>query len=207
LATGDTFANGINDAGQIVGYYITGGHAHGFLLSGGTYITLDDPLGAQGTILEGINDMGQIVGTYIDSGFNRHGFLLTITPNTPPPGGTSADMILRHGADGQYEIYDIGNNAILAGYSLGQDGTDWGFVTLGGFNGSDTTDMLLRSSTTGGFEVYDIANNNINRRRLPRQRWHGLASHGLRQFLKPRRKRHDNAQFEYRRGRGLRCCE
>ena len=25
-------------------------------------------------------------------------------------------MILRHGADGFYEIYDIDNNAILAGY-------------------------------------------------------------------------------------------
>jgi hypothetical protein len=62
---------------------------------------------------------------------------------------------------GQYEIYDIGNNSILAGYSLGQVGTTWGFVTLGGFFGSDTTDMLLRNSSTGGFEVYDISNNNI----------------------------------------------
>jgi hypothetical protein len=51
---------------------------------------------------------------------------------------------------GQYEIYDIGNNAILAAYSLGQIGTDWIFVTLGGFNGSDTSDMLLRNSKTGG---------------------------------------------------------
>jgi hypothetical protein len=59
---------------------------------------------------------------------------------------------------GQYEIYDIGSNSILAGYSLGQVGTDWGFVTLGGFNGSDSTDMLLRNANTGGFEVYDINN-------------------------------------------------
>src|SRR2546430_11501105 len=59
---------------------------------------------------------------------------------------------------GQYEIYDIGNNTILAGYSLGTVGTDWGFVTLGGFNGSDTSDMLLRNARTGGFEVYDISN-------------------------------------------------
>jgi hypothetical protein len=44
---------------------------------------------------------------------------------------------------------------------LGQVGTDWAFVTLGGFLGSDTTDMLLRSGTTGGFEVYDISSNNI----------------------------------------------
>jgi ELWxxDGT repeat protein len=87
-------------------------------------------------------------------------------PNPPPPPGTTADMVLRGSNTalaiaGQYEIYDIGNNAILAGYQLGQVGTDWGFVTLGGFNGSDTTDMLLRNSNTGGFEVYDISNNNI----------------------------------------------
>jgi hypothetical protein len=62
---------------------------------------------------------------------------------------------------GQYEVYDIGNNAILPGNSLGQVGTDWAFVTLGGFFGSDTTDMLLRNSKTGGFEFYDISNNNI----------------------------------------------
>src|SRR6185312_1561799 len=52
----------------------------------------------------------------------------TLTP-APPPAGTTADMILR-GANsaptvaGQYEIYDIGSNAILAGYSLGQVGSD-----------------------------------------------------------------------------------
>jgi hypothetical protein len=40
-------------------------------------------------------------------------------------------------------------------------GTDWQFVGLGRFFGSDTTDMLLRSASTGGFEVYDISNNNI----------------------------------------------
>ena len=85
-------------------------------------------------------------------------------PNPLPPAGTTADMILR-GANtspsaGQYEIYDIANNTILTSYSLGQVGTNWQFVGLGGFYGSDTSDMLLRNST-GGFEVYDISNNNI----------------------------------------------
>ena len=86
-------------------------------------------------------------------------------PNTPPPAGTTADMILRGSNNsfvpGQYKIYDIGSNAILAGSKLGQVGTDWQFAGLGGFNGTDTTDMLLRSASTGGFEVYDITNNNI----------------------------------------------
>jgi hypothetical protein len=83
------------------------------------------------------------------------------TPNPPPPPGTTADMILRHGADGLYEIYDLGNNTILAAFQLGQVGTDWRFVGLGGFFGNDTTDMLLRNGNTGRFEVYDIANNKI----------------------------------------------
>jgi hypothetical protein len=83
------------------------------------------------------------------------------TPNPPPPPGTTADMVLRHGADGKYEIYDIGGNSILAAFSLGQVGTDWRFVTLAGFFGNDTSDMLLRNANTGGFEVYDISNNRI----------------------------------------------
>jgi CARDB len=82
-------------------------------------------------------------------------------PNPISPIPTTADLILRQSSTGRYEIYDIGNNSILAAYALGQVGLDWQFVGLGGFFGTDTADMLLRSSTTGGFEVYDISYNNI----------------------------------------------
>ena len=52
---------------QIVGYYSGSGTAiHGFLLSGGTYTTLDDPLGVGSTYATGINNAGQIVGYFID---------------------------------------------------------------------------------------------------------------------------------------------
>src|SRR5215471_1436703 len=111
----------------------------------------------------GIHDLRtifNIIGTIPFQFINAH-FLETTVQNTPPPARTTADMILRHGADGQYEIHDIGNHTILAGFELGQVGTDWQFAGLGRFFGSDTTDMLLRNSITGGFEVYDIANNNI----------------------------------------------
>jgi Glycosyl hydrolases family 18 len=81
-------------------------------------------------------------------------------PNPPAPAGTTADMVLRRG-DGTYEIYDLGNNAILAAYTLGQVGSDWQFVGRRPSYGSDRGDMLLRSASTGSFEVYDIANNNI----------------------------------------------
>jgi hypothetical protein len=82
-------------------------------------------------------------------------------PNPIPPIGTTADLILRQSSSGLYEIYDIGNNTILAGYEFAQVGLDWQFAGLGGFFGSDTTDMLLRNSSTGAFQVYDISNNNI----------------------------------------------
>jgi hypothetical protein len=93
------------------------------------------PAATNGTFAYGINNNGHIVGYYGDSNGN-HGFLETTVPNPPPPPGTTADMILRGSnlspaVAGQYEIYDIGNNAILAGYQLGQVGTDnW---QLGGF--------------------------------------------------------------------------
>src|SRR5262249_62417202 len=134
--------------------------SHSFLYSGGVFTTVDDPVANSHTFAAGINNNSQIVGA-LNVGTSNHGFLATLGPNPPPPAGTTADMILRHGADGQYEIYDIGNNAILAAYSLGQVGTTWQFAGLGGFFGSDTTDMLLRNSNTGGFEGYDISNNKI----------------------------------------------
>ena len=138
------------------GYYSNAGSVqHSFLYSAGAYITLDDPL-----LVSGINNSGVLVGE-----------LQTATASSPFPGRThrrppapAPTWSCARDASavaGLYQIYDIGNNAILAAYSLGQVGTDWAFVTLGGFNDGDTSDMLLRNSTTGGFQVYDISNNNI----------------------------------------------
>jgi probable HAF family extracellular repeat protein len=164
FAASGTVAEGINAAGQIVGYYAdSNDDEHGFLYNGGIYTTLDDPQ-AFDTTAFGINKNGHVVGVRLDK-FGDRGFLEIPGPNPPPPAATTTDLILR-GANGspsagQYEIYDIGNNAILAGYSLAQIGTDWQFAGLGGFFGSDTTDLVLRNVNTGAFEVYDIANNTI----------------------------------------------
>ena len=70
-------------------------------------------------------------------------------------------MILRDGTTGDYEVYDIGTNAILAASPMGQVGLEWQVAGLGGFYGTDTTDMILRDSNNGAFEVYDISNNEI----------------------------------------------
>jgi len=67
LGVNGTAATGINNLGQIVGYYLDSNNfQHGYLYSNGTYVTLDDPLGSHGTVATGINDSGQIVGFYLD---------------------------------------------------------------------------------------------------------------------------------------------
>lgn len=71
-AYGNTTAFGINQAGDVVGYYETiDGNFHGFLLSGGVYTTIDCP-GAQSTYALRINMDKQIVGEcgYLSSGFS-----------------------------------------------------------------------------------------------------------------------------------------
>jgi probable HAF family extracellular repeat protein len=70
-----TYPTGINDSGQIVGFYRDASSTlHGFLLDNGSYTTLDVP-GAYLTEAYGINDSGQIVGYYEDAA-GGHGFLL-----------------------------------------------------------------------------------------------------------------------------------
>ena len=57
-----TIPGGINNAGQIVGYYYDASDiAHGFIYSNGSYTTLNDPLGIS-TFAFGINDRGQVSG-------------------------------------------------------------------------------------------------------------------------------------------------
>ena len=100
LATNFTTLDGINTAGQIVGWYKdSSGAQHGLLYSNGTYTTLSDPLGTNGTAGQGINDGGQIAGYYYDSSGVEHGFLYsggtytTITDPFAGAQGTDANNI------------------------------------------------------------------------------------------------------------------
>ncbi len=77
ITTTGIAGRGINDAGDIVGWYAdSSGIQHGFLLSGKKVTTIDDPGGA--TNLEGINNKGEISGLYTDASGNRHGFTYDI---------------------------------------------------------------------------------------------------------------------------------
>ena len=68
-APGGTYPTAINNAGQIVGYYVDSNNGlHGFLYSGGTFTTIDYP-GSGDTNLWGINNYGDIVGDRNNQGF------------------------------------------------------------------------------------------------------------------------------------------
>jgi probable HAF family extracellular repeat protein len=77
ITTTGVAGRGINDKGDIVGWYTnSSGVEHGFLLSGKTATTIDNPGGT--TNLEGINNNGEISGLYTDTSGNRHGFTYEI---------------------------------------------------------------------------------------------------------------------------------
>src|SRR5215470_2054332 len=75
-----TIPIGINNSGQIVGYFGDETPVHGFLYTGGNFTILDDP--REGRIFyneaHGINNSGQIVGVEIlDVSHGYHGYLYT----------------------------------------------------------------------------------------------------------------------------------
>jgi hypothetical protein len=76
------------------------------------------------------------------------------------PSGTSAVMIMSDG-QGDFSIYDLGNSALLASYSLLQTSPQWQVVDMAGFDASDANDLLMRNSATGALELYDVSNSSV----------------------------------------------
>jgi VCBS repeat-containing protein len=69
-----TSAQGINDNGEVVGYYRDSNGFHGFTYVAGSYTSLADIAPGQ-TFATGINDSGWIVGYYLGVGDIAHGFV------------------------------------------------------------------------------------------------------------------------------------
>jgi hypothetical protein len=114
-----TVALGMNDLDQVVGDYVDAaqGVRHGFLLSHGTYTTLDFPGGTL-TVAEGISDAGVIVGLYFDTNGNPHGFVLG-------PNGYSTVDVPNSIAT---EIFGINAQGDIVGTYFDVNGTGHGFI-------------------------------------------------------------------------------
>jgi hypothetical protein len=110
---------GINDNGDIVGWYLdSGGLQHGFLLpKGGQAVTIDNPGGT--TNPEGINNKGEISGLYTDSSGNRHGFIYNIAKakftELTVPGSTFVE-VWGLNDDGVVAIDGENSSAVFVGY-------------------------------------------------------------------------------------------
>jgi hypothetical protein len=73
-----------------------------------------------------------------------------------------ADMMMRNGNTGAFEVYDISDNAIISAGSLGAVGLEWTVLGFGDFSGTaNETDMLMRNSNTAALEIFDISNNQV----------------------------------------------
>ena len=80
-----TKALGINDAGEVVGFYQLGSGTrtttHGFLWTRqGRFSTVDYPHGIGRTTISGINNAGELVGYYTDGAGHTYGLLATRHP-------------------------------------------------------------------------------------------------------------------------------
>jgi hypothetical protein len=73
-ATGGTFAQGINDAGTVVGGYFVGNTQYGFILTSTNNLTSFAYAGANNTVISAIDDRGDIAGFYQDTIGNWHSF-------------------------------------------------------------------------------------------------------------------------------------
>ena len=114
----DTACIGINEAGDITGFYIDSMDIyHGFLLRGGTYSTIDYP-GALSTSLYRTNDVGQIVGVGDYTGFMYDENSMTFTEVNYP------------GSDTTYPT-SINNAKTIAGYFTSNGVFSRGFELVG----------------------------------------------------------------------------
>ncbi len=111
-------ATGINDAGNIVGWYFPNSSSEsGFLDVGGVISSIVFP-GATFTEAWGINDSGEIVGDYLDSASVQHGFV--------DVGGTFTSVDVP-GASSTL-IKDVNHQGQIVGFSIDSVNHIIGFV-------------------------------------------------------------------------------
>ena len=111
-------AFGVNSACIVVG---TDGNGNAFFLSNGVVHTFIPP-GGTSAVAFGINDHDQIVGQYTTASGSMPGFVRVnaktyLTINAPA--GTTTDIV---------NAQSINNNGEIAGFYVGNDGQDHGFV-------------------------------------------------------------------------------
>ncbi|SEO41594.1 PEP-CTERM protein-sorting domain-containing protein [Nitrosospira multiformis] len=142
-----SLANGINDAGQVVGYSLTADRNTHAFITGPDGVGMRDlgTLGGGWSEARGINDAGQVAGYSYTADGNSHAFI------TGPDGVGMRDLGTL-GGSGSY-AFGINDAGQVAGYSLTADGNSHPFIT-----GPDGMGMRDLGSLSGDRRAYDINN-------------------------------------------------
>lgn len=114
----NTWVAGINNSGAVVGSYLNGTTAKGFLLANGKY-TMIAHSGAVSTTPYAISDTGTVVGYFIDS--KTHGFIWK--------GGTFTVVDNPRSVHGTV-LTDVNTSGVVVGNRLSGDNA-WGFIYKG----------------------------------------------------------------------------
>ncbi|HKO20945.1 MAG TPA: hypothetical protein VJU82_18885 [Acidobacteriaceae bacterium] len=139
LSTNGTFAQGVNDSGEIVGYYLDGQGSHGFTYLNGAFTTtppnvitaegVNDAGQVVGSTTSdtfhpfGVNNLGQVVGSYTDSAGTTQSFLST--------GGSTTELSYPGAA--ATSARGINDQGEVVGYWAGTDDTFPGQSIAHGF--------------------------------------------------------------------------
>jgi len=174
-----TVANGINNAGVIVGTYQDSNHAyHGYILDGSNVTTLDDPNGTN-TETGHCNLSGalQVVGSYTNSAGKSVGFLYSNGVYTDIPGPAGAVSSFANGINDDGVIVggytDAGNvtsafvlkdgkytttTIFMAQITIASGINDSGNVTVFYVNGlTGATRSRLYNSSTNTYQIIDVS--------------------------------------------------
>ena len=140
-----TVVNGINDSGEVAGYYYDSAGNHGFVETpSGGFTTIADPgvVGSTGAI--GINNAGQVAGAYSD-GTATYGFVET-------PGSGGFQKISEPSVTGTGSTIPDGISAsgqVIGNYTDSTDPYQHGFIDTPEAGGTSFFAGLADPSTTG----------------------------------------------------------
>jgi probable HAF family extracellular repeat protein len=133
VAGAGSWANDLNNAGQVVGYLSTGSNYHGFVYTGGV-LTDIGTLGGSDSGANAINDLGQVVGNASDGSGVNHAFLYSGGSMSALSGGASmqANGINNSGTIVGSMFVTTPDDSYMHGYSLsGGTLTDLGTLSYG----------------------------------------------------------------------------
>jgi probable HAF family extracellular repeat protein len=147
-----SFANGINNRGQVVGNATTPGDQQNdpFLWQHGSMTDLGNPLGGTIALANGINNRGQVVGTALLGQLVEHA---TLWQN-----GTSTDLGTLGGT--LSEAFAINSSGVVLGDSTTTSGIFDPFV----FSKGTMTDLYTLLPPDAGFTNITVGTNGINDR-------------------------------------------